>query len=146
MLVVATWRTGEQYVDDELLHELTIGPDASLGAARAAQRGGHGRGGPQPPRGADDAFASACYRTTSGNPLLLRQLLRALEAERVRPGRLARRHRPGDRLARRVQHGADAASAGCRRATGTVARAIAVLGDGASLPVVAAADRALRRR
>ena len=34
---------------------------------------------------ADDAFVGACFRTTSGNPLLLRQLLRALETEGVRP-------------------------------------------------------------
>jgi DNA-binding SARP family transcriptional activator len=30
-------------------------------------------------------FLTACHTTTAGNPLLLRQLLRALEAARVRP-------------------------------------------------------------
>ena len=33
----------------------------------------------------DDAFRQACHRTTGGNPLLIRQLLRALETEGVRP-------------------------------------------------------------
>ena len=32
-----------------------------------------------------DAFVEACHRTTSGNPLLLRQLVRALESEGVPP-------------------------------------------------------------
>ncbi len=137
VLVVATWRTGEQYADDELLHELTVGPDAlSVRPAPLSARGTaelvRGR-----LDGADEAFASACFRTTSGNPLLLRQLLRALEAEGIRP---------------------DASHADTVRAIGSravssmvlmrfrrmpqgnreVARAIAVLGDGASLPMVAA--------
>ena len=137
VLLVATWRTGEQYVDDELLHELTIGPDAV--SVQPAPLSAEGTAEVVRSRliGADDAFASACYRTTSGNPLLLRQLLRALEAEGVRP---------------------DASHADTVRAIGSravssmvlmrfrrmpqgnreVARAIAVLGDGASLPVVAA--------
>ncbi len=137
VLLVATWRTGEQYVDDELLHELTIGPDAV--SVQPAPLSAEGTAEVVRSRlvGADDAFASACYRTTSGNPLLLRQLLRALEAEGVRP---------------------DASHADTVRAIGSravssmvlmrfrrmpqgnreVARAIAVLGDGASLPMVAA--------
>jgi len=34
---------------------------------------------------ATQVFIAACERTTAGNPLLLRQLLRALEADHVRP-------------------------------------------------------------
>ena len=34
---------------------------------------------------ADPAFCAACHQATGGNPLLLRQLIRALEAEGVRP-------------------------------------------------------------
>ena len=137
VLLVATWRTGEQYVDDELLHELTVGPDAVT--VQPAPLSAQGTAEVVRGRldGADDAFSSACFRTTSGNPLLLRQLLRALEAEGVRP---------------------DASHADTVRAIGSravssmvmmrfrrmpegnreVARAIAVLGDGASLPMVAA--------
>jgi hypothetical protein len=86
---------------------------------------------------AADAFCDAVHAATGGNPLLVRQLLRALEAEGVR---------------------GDAASAGIVREIGpaavartvlvrlarqpqdavAVARAVAVLGEGASLAAVAA--------
>jgi ATP/maltotriose-dependent transcriptional regulator MalT len=86
---------------------------------------------------ADDVFCAAVHGATGGNPLLVRQLLRALEAEGTRP---------------------DAASAGIVREIGpsavartvlvrlarqpaealAVARAVAVLGEGASLAAVAA--------
>jgi DNA-binding CsgD family transcriptional regulator len=86
---------------------------------------------------AAEPFCAAIHGSTGGNPLLVRQLLRALEAEGVRP---------------------DAASAGIVREIGpsavartvllrlarqpaealAVARAVAVLGDGASLAAVAA--------
>ena len=102
VLVVATWRTGEQYVDDELLHELTLAPEAvSVHPAPLSADGHRARWCATGSSGADDAFVAACFRTTSGNPLLLRQLLRALEAEGVRPGRLARRHGARDRVAGR---------------------------------------------
>jgi DNA-binding SARP family transcriptional activator/tetratricopeptide (TPR) repeat protein len=136
VLLVATLRTGEQHAAEELLQELSADPDAvrvqptPLSAAGSTEVVRSRLGD------ADAAFASACFRTTSGNPLLLRQLLRALEAEGVRP---------------------DASHADTVRAIGSravsslvmmrfrrmplghreVARAIAVLGDGASLPLVA---------
>ena len=78
------------------------------------------------------SFTDACHRTTSGNPLLLRQLLRALEAEGVPPGRRARRPRARRRVAGRLEHGAACGCAGCRRTPTAVARAVAVLGDGAA--------------
>ena len=137
VLVIATLRTGEQYVDEELLNELSADPETVIVAPGPLSAEGttevvRGRLG-----GADAAFVSACFRTTSGNPLLLRQLLRALEAEGVRP---------------------DASHADTVRAIGSravssmvmmrfrrmpaanrdVARAIAVLGHGASMPMVAA--------
>jgi len=135
VLVVATWRTGEQHPDDELLHELTLGPDAVSVTPAPLSRAGTSEVVRTRLAHADDAFAAACFRTTSGNPLLLRQLLRALEAEGIRP---------------------DASHADTVRAIGSravsslvlmrfrrmpqghrdVARAIAVLGDGASLPMV----------
>ncbi len=136
ILVVATLRSGEQHDDEELLTELAADPATSLVMPGPLSREGvadlvHERLGD-----AADPFVTACHHTTSGNPLLLRQLLRALEAERVRP---------------------DAAHADTVRAIGSravsslvlmrfarmpaenrsVAQAIAVLGDGASLPVVA---------
>jgi hypothetical protein len=137
VLVVATWRTGEQYADDELLHELAAVPDAIVvrpGPLSASGTSGLVRGRLA---GADDAFTAACFRTTSGNPLLLRQLLRALEFEGIRPD---------------SSHADTVRAIGSRavssmvllrfrrmpEANRAVARAIAVLGDGVSLPMVAA--------
>ena len=136
VLVVATWRTGEQYVDDELLHELTLGDAVSV---QPAPLSAEGTAAVVRDRlaGADEAFASACFRTTSGNPLLLRQLLRALEAEGVRPDashadtvRAIGSRAVSSMVLMRFRR----MPGGCRE----VARAIAVLGDGASLPLVAA--------
>ena len=75
---------------------------------------------------ADGAFAAACQDVTAGNPLLLRQLLTALAAERVRRTP-ARRVRARDRPARGVEHRAAAArpaarARGRRRTRGRRAR------------------------
>ncbi len=141
VLVVATLRTGEPHDDEALLAELaqdhaTVsvlpGPLGADGTAELVRR----RLGDQ----AHPAFVAACHRTTGGNPLLLRQLLRALEVEGVRPD---------------ASH-ADTVNAIGSRAVSSmvlmrlgrlpaecmdVARALAVLGDGASLPAVAGLAR-----
>jgi DNA-binding CsgD family transcriptional regulator len=86
---------------------------------------------------AEADFSAACHTATGGNPLLLGELLKALDAEHVRPDRahvglvadlgpLAVSRAVLLRLARLP---GDAA---------TVARALAVLGDGADLSTVAA--------
>ena len=138
LLVLAGERSGERYPGGELVEEMAHDPATVLvrpgpltpdGTARLARA----RLGPQ----VEDAFARACHDTTSGNPLLLRQLLRALEAEELRPdaahadvvraiGSRAVSSMVLMRL-RRLPAGATA-----------VARALAVLGDGAGLPEVAA--------
>lgn len=137
VLIAATWRTGESYADEDLLQELTVASDPvsvrpgplSASATSVVVRGRLA--------GADDAFAAACFRTTSGNPLLLRQLLRALESEGVRPD---------------SSHADTVRAIGSRavssmvlmrfrrmpEASRLVARAVAVLGDGVSLPLVSA--------
>jgi DNA-binding CsgD family transcriptional regulator len=86
---------------------------------------------------AELSFCAACHRATGGNPLLLRELVKTMQVENVRP---------------------DAAHAGAIREVGpravsrtvllrlsrlpadavAVARSIALLGDGASLPATAA--------
>jgi tetratricopeptide (TPR) repeat protein len=137
LLVLAAERTGESYAGGELVAELSQDPRTVLiqpgpltadGTAELARL----RLGPD----VAESFARACHETTSGNPLLLRQLLRALEAEDLRP---------------------DGAHADVVRAIGSraissmvmlrlrrlpasalaVARGLAVLGDGAGLPEVA---------
>ena len=86
---------------------------------------------------AHERFVAACHRTTGGNPLLLRQLLRALQVEGVRPdashadtvNAIGSRAVSSMVLMRLRRLPADCTA---------VARAVAVLGDGAELPVVAA--------
>jgi DNA-binding SARP family transcriptional activator len=88
-------------------------------------------------RAAAPLFVAACHRTTTGNPLLLRQLLQALVAADVKPdaahtqavlavGSRAVSSQVLLRLRRMPEQ--------CRR----VARGVAVLGDAAQLPHVAA--------
>ncbi|WP_448613535.1 BTAD domain-containing putative transcriptional regulator [Modestobacter sp. URMC 112] len=138
VLVVATLRTGEAHEEEQLLAELALEPTAvvvrpqplSPEATTDLVAGRLGR--PVSP-----LFSLACQRTTAGNPLLLRQLLRALEGDRVRPD---------------AAHADTVVAVGSRavssmvlmrlrrlpRDAPAVARAAAVLGDGARLPAVAA--------
>ena len=137
VLIAATLRTGEPHDDEALLAELSedlatvqvhpgpLAPEATAELVRDRL-------------GADahDSFTGACHRTTGGNPLLLRQLLRALQVEGVRPD---------------ASH-ADTVNAIGSRAVSSmvlmrltrlpedctaVARALAVLGDGCLLADVA---------
>ncbi|GAA3163775.1 hypothetical protein GCM10010531_14800 [Blastococcus jejuensis] len=138
VLVAGTLRSGEQHDEEELVAELQLDPAAVVlrpePLSRDAIAGivGQRLGEPVSP-----LFTSACHRTTAGNPLLLRQLIRALESDGVRPDAahadavvavgsravssmvLVRLRRLGERIT-------------------AVARAAAVLGDGALLPAVAA--------
>lgn len=138
VLVVGTFRTGEPHDDEELLAELELDPVTTVLAPEPLS--------PEATAGivavrlgepVSPLFTHACHRTTAGNPLLLRQLLRALESDGVRPDAahadsvvavgsravssmvLVRLRRLGERIT-------------------SVARAAAVLGDGAPLPAVAA--------
>jgi DNA-binding SARP family transcriptional activator len=139
VLVAATMRTsGEEHHQEDLLAELALEADAivvrpanlSVDAtselvARRLQAQ------PAP------LFSAACHRTTSGNPLLLSQLLQALAADGVRPD--------ASHADVVVAVGSRAVSSQVQmrlrrlpREVAEVARAAAVLGDGAPLPVVAA--------
>ena len=137
VLVVGTVRTGEPHDAEELLAELSLEPatvvvrPAPLSPEATVGMVGRRLGEPVAP-----LFARACHRTTSGNPLLLRQLLRALEADGVRPD---------------AAHADTVVAVGSRAVSSmvlmrlrrlpvlvtTVARAAAVLGDGTPLPTVA---------
>ncbi|HYO39199.1 MAG TPA: BTAD domain-containing putative transcriptional regulator [Nocardioidaceae bacterium] len=137
VLVVLALRTGEQHPDDALLADLALDPSVTL--LRPAPLSPHAAGALVRERLGEPAaaFVDTCHRMTSGNPLLLRQLLRALADEGVRPD---------------VSHvdtvravGSRAVSAlvtlRLRRMPTTVtaaARAVAVLGEAAGLPTVAA--------
>jgi DNA-binding SARP family transcriptional activator/tetratricopeptide (TPR) repeat protein len=138
VLVATTLRTGEEYDDPELLAELTQDPATVVVRPRPLTPAGVGDLVRQ--RLGDEAagtFIDACHRVTRGNPLLVRQLLRALEADSVRPDAL---------------HAETVTAIGSRAISGlvlmrlqrmkatarAVATAVSVLGDGASLPAVAA--------
>ena len=81
-------------------------------------------------------FNQACHRTTAGNPLLLSQLLRALAADGVRPD-AAHADRVVAVGSRAVSSTVLARLRGLPEHVVEVARAVAVLGDGPTLPVVA---------
>jgi DNA-binding CsgD family transcriptional regulator len=86
---------------------------------------------------AEDEFSAACHTATGGNPLLLGELLKALDAEHVRPDRanVGMVEDLGPRAASRAVLLRLARLAEDAR---TVAQALAVLGDGADLASLAA--------
>jgi DNA-binding CsgD family transcriptional regulator len=138
VLVVASLRPAEPGADEALLAELTSDPVAQVLAP-----------GPLSPDAAAElvrrrlgeavtsAFAAACHAATHGNPLLLTELLKALDAERVIPddGHIDVVAELGPRavsravLLRLARLPADAVA---------LARALAVLGDGAETTVLGA--------
>lgn len=85
----------------------------------------------------DPTFASACHRATAGNPLALRGVISDLAADGVQPSRAAaatlEQRVPGT-IARRVL----AHLARSRAPSRQLARALAVIGDGTELRLVAA--------
>ncbi|MFI0780417.1 ATP-binding protein [Streptomyces sp. NPDC021212] len=88
-------------------------------------------------RHADEQFCAACHEACGGNPLLLNELLRVLVKNGVRPcaaqaGRVAElnEHVTEKTIAIRLARQSKAVMA--------MSRALAVLGDGTQLPVVAA--------
>ena len=93
----------------------------------------HERLGAEP----DSAFSAACLTSTGGNPLLLRQLLSSLEADGIAPdaGQAGVVREVGPRA---VSGTVLSRLHGLHEDAGPVAQAVAVLGDGAGLPLVAA--------
>src|SRR4051794_320730 len=137
VLVTASVRTGDPPTDAALLAEIANDPATA-----------HVRPGPLSEEAVgelvakrlgaipDDAFKQACHSTTGGNPLLVRQLLNALETDRVTPDAA---HAD---VVRAIGSRAVSSSVLLRLARlpgggATVARAIAVLGESAALPAVA---------
>ena len=141
-LVATTLRTGEPPADAALLGEITSDPAAltlrpgplSLAAVDELVRERLGAG-------AEPEFCAACHEATGGNPLLVRQLIRALEGEGVQP-------RAGSAgVVRAIGPRAVSSTVLLRLArlsedARAVARAAAVLGESAALgPVAALAGR-----
>lgn len=138
VLLVATVRAGDPGTDPALLAEIAHAPSVStirpapLSEQAVAELVRERLG-----TDTHDAFTSACHAATGGNPLLLGQLLSALEADGVQPTQASAplvRDIGSHAVARTVllRLGRLPASATA------VARAVAVLGDGADLPTIAA--------
>ena len=139
VLLAVTLRTAEPGSDPALLSEIANdlataavrpGPltDAAVAALVHAALGGE----------AADAFSAAVHAATGGNPLLVRQLLRALEAEGVRRDAASAGRRARDRPVGAVARTVLVRLARQPPEALAVARAVAVLGEGASLAAVAA--------
>ena len=138
VLAAASLRPAEPGVDPALMAELANDPAATtlrpgpLGEAAVAELVRERLG-----EGADDAFVAACAQASGGNPLILGELLRALESEGVAPDstqidvvrRLGPRAASRSVLLRLARLPQDAVA---------VARAAALLGDGTDLSAVAA--------
>ncbi|MBJ7331172.1 MAG: AAA family ATPase [Solirubrobacteraceae bacterium] len=138
VLVVATLRSAEPGTDPALLAELVHDPlvealrprPLSSEAVAALARERLGEDG-------EEAFVAACHRATGGNPLLLRQLLAAMATERIRP--VADEAETVKRIAPRAVSRTVLLHLGRLDAGATdAARAIAVLGDGATPTAVGA--------
>jgi DNA-binding CsgD family transcriptional regulator len=138
VLVLCGLRPLQVKTHDTLLGEVAIDPDTVLIRPRPLSEPAvanliEGRLRELP----DGAFLEACQSATGGNPLFLNELLKALEAEHVRPDRahvdlvtdLGPRAASRAVLMRVGRLPEDAARA---------AQALAVLGDGADLAAVAA--------
>ncbi len=136
LLLVLAMRTGEPHQADDLLAELAANESvAVLRPAPLSEQGTATLVTDRLGRGAEP-FVAACHRMTAGNPLLLRQLLRALADEGVPPD---------------VAHVDTVRAVGSRAVTSlvtlrlrrmppavtTVARAVAMLGPIADLRSVA---------
>ncbi|KRF01520.1 hypothetical protein ASG88_08665 [Nocardioides sp. Soil777] len=134
--VVLAMRTGEAHEADYLLAELAGNESVSvLHPAPLTRQGTAALVTDRLGRGAD-TFVATCHRMTSGNPLLLRQLLRALADQGVPPdaAHVDTVRAVGSRAI------ASLVTLRLRRmpaAVTTVARAVAVLGPAADLVTVA---------
>jgi DNA-binding CsgD family transcriptional regulator len=137
LLVASTVRTGESEADSRLVSEVAHDPGAvaiplpALSETAVAELVRTRLGAD-----AQRAFCIACHRATGGNPLLLSELLKTLEAERVRPD-AAHADVIRDIGPRAVSHTVLLRLARLPEDALAVATAVAVLGDGPGLPATA---------
>jgi DNA-binding CsgD family transcriptional regulator len=138
LLIGTTLRTGEPGTDEALVADIGDDPatvavhPGALSRAAAAQLVCELLGAD-----ADDGFVSACHEATGGTPLLLRQLLSSLRAEGVSP-RASNAQAVRDLGPRAVSRTVLVRLGRLPDDAVAVARAVAVLGESAALPAVAA--------
>jgi DNA-binding CsgD family transcriptional regulator len=137
VLVATTLRSTDPGTDPALLSEIAGDPlsepvrPGPLGEASVAELV-RARLGPD----ADPSFSAACQEATGGNPLLLRQLLAALEEDGVRPT-AASADAVREIGPRAVSRTVLLRISRLPEETVAVARAVAVLGESSALPAVA---------
>ena len=136
VLIVATIRTGEPSTDEMLLAELTSDPETVVLRPRALTEAATGSLVRERLGDPDAAFVAACQDVTAGNPLLVRQLLGALDDEGVNPdaARAAEVRAIGPRAVSRTVL---PRLARMSPSTVAVARAAAILGEQPGLPALA---------
>ena len=134
--IATTLRTGEPRTDEALIAEVIQDPaTAPVRPRPLTERAVSEMVRERLGEHAEDAFCTACHRATVGNPLLLRQLLSALETDGVEPDAA---HAD---VVRGIGQGAVSRSVLLRLArlgsdATAVARAVAVLGEHADLPAI----------
>jgi DNA-binding CsgD family transcriptional regulator len=138
LLMAATVRSGDPGAEEALVADLAHDPaTVAIHPAPLSREGARAIIAEQFGEDAEDEFADACHEATMGNPLLLRQLLTSLAAEGGRP------------LASHAQLVRDIGPRAISRTllvrlrrlppeATSVAQAVAVLGDSADVPAVAA--------
>lgn len=136
--IVMTVRPTEPGAEQDLLDGLTLDDSARVVALRPLSEAAVGvLVDTSLPGTAVPAFEAACHHTTGGNPLLVRELLRELAAEGAAPTAERAEHLEGfgvETVARNVRRRLH----GLGQQAATVARAVAVVGDGATVVEVAA--------
>ncbi|MFG2795018.1 LuxR C-terminal-related transcriptional regulator [Streptomyces sp. NPDC048419] len=138
LLVVAGLRSGEPVADASLLLQLTADPTVQvLRPAPLSRHVARQLLERALPAGMDLEVAEACHRVTGGNPLLLQELARTAAAEGF-PAGGAGLQQLEDLAVEAVGGLVAARMARLPAATLEVARAAAVLGDGAPLRTTAA--------
>jgi DNA-binding SARP family transcriptional activator/tetratricopeptide (TPR) repeat protein len=137
ILIAATIRTGEPGTDELLLGELTSDPETEVLRPRALTEEATGSLVRERLGNPAAAFVAACQAVTAGNPLLIRQLLGALQDNGVHPD--------ADRVDEVRAIGPRAVSrtvlsrlTRMPESTVAVARAAAILGEQPGLPALAA--------
>ena len=133
MLAVTAARMDDPDADSNLILDIVQDPAAvairlSALSQTATAEIVRDRSGPEP----EPPFCAACHRATGGNPLLLRELLKTMREENIRPDA------PNADAIREVGPRAVSRTVLLRLSrlpsdAVAVARAIALLGDGASL-------------
>ena len=137
-LVAGTLRSTDPGTDPALIAEIAQDP-----AARSVRPGPLSAAGVSElvrarlGEDADERFSATCARVTGGNPLLLRQLLTSLAADGVEPT-AGNVEVVADIGPRAVSRTVQLRLARIEDDAVRVARAVAILGEGADLPTVAA--------